>query len=99
MDFGIFMDFYSTRGLTQNEVFKEAFDLVDNADALMVLGSSLTVMSGLRFVRRAAKASIPIVIVNRGATRGDQFASAISHDGCSETLTALVDALPSIHRE
>ncbi|WP_230555584.1 MULTISPECIES: Sir2 family NAD-dependent protein deacetylase [unclassified Rhodococcus (in: high G+C Gram-positive bacteria)] len=77
----------------------EAFDLVDNADALMVLGSSLTVMSGLRFVRRAAKASIPIVIVNRGATRGDQFASAISHDGCSETLTALVDALPSIHRE
>ena len=72
---------------------------VADADALMVLGSSLTVMSGLRFVRRAAKASIPIVIVNRGATRGDQFASAISHDGCSETLTALVDALPSIHRE
>jgi len=32
MDFGIFMDFYSTRGLTQNEVFKEAFDLVDLAE-------------------------------------------------------------------
>ena len=43
--------------------------------ALLVAGSSLTVMSGLRFVRRAAKQDIPIVIVNRGATRGDEFAT------------------------
>lgn len=73
----------------------DAFDLVDQADALLVVGSSLTVMSGLRFVRRAAKAEIPIVIVNRGITRGDEFATLTSDAGCSETLTALVDALPS----
>ncbi len=74
----------------------EAFDLVDDADALLVVGSSLTVMSGLRFVRRAAKASKPIVIVNRGDTRGDEFASVVSHAGCSETLTELVELLPPL---
>ncbi|MGA9871844.1 MAG: Sir2 family NAD-dependent protein deacetylase [Rhodococcus sp. (in: high G+C Gram-positive bacteria)] len=76
----------------------EAFDLVDDAGAVLVLGSSLTVMSGLRFVRRAAKASKPIVIVNRGVTRGDEFAALVSGAGCSETLTALVDALPRRRR-
>lgn len=50
--------------------------LVDAASALLVLGSSLTVMSGLRFVRRAAEAGKPVVIVNRGVTRGDRYASA-----------------------
>lgn len=74
----------------------EAFDLVDTSDALLVLGSSLTVMSGLRFVRRAAKTGTPIVIVNRGSTRGDEFASVTSHAGCSETLAALMDSLPPL---
>jgi NAD-dependent SIR2 family protein deacetylase len=49
--------------------------LVDGARAVLVLGSSLTVMSGLRFVRRAAAAEIPVAIVNLGRTRGDQYAS------------------------
>ena len=39
------------------------------------LGSSLTVMSGLRFVRHNAKQRRPVVIINRGATRGDELAS------------------------
>lgn len=74
----------------------DAFDLVERSDALLVVGSSLTVMSGLRFVRRAARAAMPIVVVNRGTTRGDEFATITSHAGCSETLTALVDALPPL---
>ena len=56
--------------------------------ALLVVGSSLTVMSGLRFVRRAAKAGVPIVIVNRGATRGDDLATLRLDAGASEFLTA-----------
>ncbi|WP_437081209.1 NAD-dependent protein deacetylase [Streptomyces sp. enrichment culture] len=48
--------------------------LVDGADAVLVLGSSLTVMSGLRFVRQAAGAGKPVLIVNRDATRGDPHA-------------------------
>ena len=48
-----------------------AYSLVDAVDALLVAGSSLTVFSGLRFVRHAAAAGKPVAIVNRGATRGD----------------------------
>ena len=43
--------------------------------ALLVLGSSLTVMSGLRFVRHAAAAGKPVLIVNKGETRGDVHAT------------------------
>ncbi|MBT2408558.1 MULTISPECIES: NAD-dependent protein deacetylase [unclassified Streptomyces] len=49
-------------------------ELVREAASLLVLGSSLTVMSGLRFVRQAAQAGKPVLIVNRDATRGDQHA-------------------------
>ncbi|MFC0842766.1 NAD-dependent protein deacetylase [Streptomyces noboritoensis] len=48
--------------------------LVGEATSLLVLGSSLTVMSGLRFVRQAAQAGTPVLIVNRDPTRGDQHA-------------------------
>jgi NAD-dependent SIR2 family protein deacetylase len=63
--------------------------LADDSGALLVAGSSLTVMSGLRFVRRAAKAGTPVVIVNRGTTRGDELATYKLDVGCSEFLTAL----------
>jgi NAD-dependent SIR2 family protein deacetylase len=70
-----------------------AYAMVDDADALLVAGSSLTVMSGLRFVRHARKRGIPVVIVNRGGTRGDELADVRVDAGCSETLTALAAAL------
>ncbi|MFG2313374.1 NAD-dependent protein deacetylase [Streptomyces sp. NPDC048566] len=50
--------------------------LVRAADSLLVLGSSLTVMSGLRFVRQAAEAGKPVLIVNRDPTRGDRHSLA-----------------------
>ena len=71
---------------------QQCYDAVDSLtadDALLVVGSSLTVMSGLRFVRRAARAGVPVVIVNRGATRGDDLATVKLEAGCSEFLTAL----------
>jgi len=67
-----------------------AFRLVDSAGLLLVAGSSLTVMSGLRFVRRARlRRDIPVVIINRGPTRGDEFATLSIDGGCSEVLRAL----------
>lgn len=57
--------------------------------ALLVAGSSLTVMSGLRFVRHAAKHGVPVVIVNRGTTRGDDLADVLVDAGCSDFLPAL----------
>jgi NAD-dependent SIR2 family protein deacetylase len=70
-----------------------AYAMVDAAGALLVAGSSLTVMSGLRFVRHARKHGNPVVIVNRGPTRGDDLADVRIDAGCSETLTALAAAL------
>ncbi len=64
-------------------------DALAHDDALLVVGSSLAVMSGLRFVRRAARAGVPVVIVNRGATRGDDLASVKIEAGCSEFLARL----------
>ena len=60
--------------------------------ALLVAGSSLAVMSGFRFVRRAARAGTPVVIVNRGETRGDELATYKLEVGCSEFLTTLAQA-------
>jgi NAD-dependent SIR2 family protein deacetylase len=54
---------------------ERCYRLVDEANALLVLGSSLTVMSGLRFVRYAAKTGKQVLIVNHGETRGDQYAT------------------------
>ncbi|WCN78689.1 NAD-dependent protein deacetylase [Micromonospora sp. LH3U1] len=51
------------------------FTAVEQARSLLVLGSSLTVMSGRRFVIRAAKQGIPVAIVNQGPTRGDDHAA------------------------
>lgn len=67
------------------------FSVVDSARMLLVAGSSLTVMSGLRFVRHAARRGIPVVIINRGPTRGDDLATVKLETGCSETLADLAD--------
>lgn len=54
---------------------ERCFRLVEAAAGLLVLGSSLTVMSGYRFVLRAAKVGVPVAIVNQGVTRGDAHAA------------------------
>ncbi len=66
---------------------------VDSAQALLVLGSSLQVMSGLRFVRQAAALALPIGLVTRGPTRGDHLVGVRVDDGLAVTLNALVNRL------
>jgi len=69
------------------------FSLVSDSAALLVLGSSLTVMSGFRYVRHAASLGIPVVIVNQGTTRGDELAAATLDAPLGATLAALVSQL------
>jgi NAD-dependent SIR2 family protein deacetylase len=69
------------------------FDLVDRAGSLLVLGSSLAVMSGYRFVLRAAKLGIPVAIVNCGPTRGDAKADVRLDAALGEVLPALATRL------
>ncbi|OBA93189.1 NAD-dependent deacetylase [Mycobacteriaceae bacterium 1482268.1] len=72
----------------------QAFSMVDAAGALLVAGSSLTVFSGFRFVRHAAARGIPVAIINRGRTRGDDLAMVKVDAGCSPLLALLADELP-----
>ncbi|MFG1954363.1 NAD-dependent protein deacetylase [Micromonospora sp. NPDC048830] len=67
------------------------FDLVDGARSLLVLGSSLTVLSGRRFVIRAARRGVPVAIVNQGATRGDGYAAVTVDAPLGVVLPALAD--------
>lgn len=78
---------------------ERAYSMVADAGALLVAGSSLTVMSGLRFVRHAAKHDKPVVIINRGSTRGDEFASLKLELGVSEALAYLAEALPGLEAD
>lgn len=75
------------------EKFAEARALILSADALLIAGSSLVVNSGIRLLDQAAKRKLPIVIVNRGDTRGDQRATLKVDGGASEYLTLLADRL------
>jgi NAD-dependent SIR2 family protein deacetylase len=65
------------------------FRMVERAGALLVLGSSLTVMSGRRFVLRAAKCGIPVAIVNQGVTRGDPYAAVVLDARLGDVLPEL----------
>jgi NAD-dependent SIR2 family protein deacetylase len=78
---------------------RRCYDALDAADGLLVAGSSLTVMSGLRFVRYAAKAGLPVVILNRGATRGDELATVKVEAGCSEWLGALAASWEALEED
>ena len=71
----------------------QCYRLVDDARAMLVLGSSLTVMSGLRFVRYARKAGKPVFIVNNGETRGDPHATVRVERPLGAALTELVAAV------
>ncbi|GIF76973.1 NAD-dependent protein deacetylase [Asanoa siamensis] len=71
------------------------FAAVGAARLLLVLGSSLTVMSGRRFVLRAAKLGIPVAIVNQGPTRGDAYATIKVDAPLGTALQALAHSLRS----
>ncbi len=67
--------------------------IVDDADALLVAGSSLTVYSGFRFVKGRFESGNRIAIVNRGSTRGDELASIRIDGTTGGVLPRLADAL------
>jgi NAD-dependent SIR2 family protein deacetylase len=78
------------------ETVAQAYSVVDEAEALLVAGSSLTVFSGFRFVRHAAALGLPIAILNRGRTRGDDLATVKVEGGCSELLVLLATELAEV---
>jgi NAD-dependent SIR2 family protein deacetylase len=69
-----------------------AFDALRQADAVLVLGSSLMVYSGFRFVREASRSGLPIAAVNRGLTRADELFDFKLEDDCGAALEAAIAA-------
>lgn len=82
-------------GAVAKPLVEHCFDLTDAAPSLLVLGSSLQVMSGLRFVRRAARRGIPVAIITRGPTRGDELATHRVDGELEPALREVVAALPA----
>ncbi len=80
-------------GSVPRERVEAAFAVLDAASALLVVGSSLTVFSGFRFVLRAREKGIPVAIVNRGETRGDPHAALRVDGPVGDVLPALVRAV------
>jgi NAD+-dependent protein deacetylase sirtuin 4 len=74
-------------------VVEQAFAMLGGAEALLVVGTSLTVFSGYRFVRRAAELRIPVAIVNIGPTRGDHAATIRVDGRAGSVLPDLARAL------
>jgi NAD-dependent SIR2 family protein deacetylase len=69
------------------ERYEDAREALSQAEALLVAGSSLMVYSGFRFVQQAHDAGLPIAIVNRGRTRGDELADLKIEGDVGELLT------------
>lgn len=78
------------------EKFREAEQLVHGSEALVIAGSSLVINSGIRLLERARRRRLPIVIINRGATRADHRATVKVDAGTSEVLQTLADRLGSL---
>jgi NAD-dependent deacetylase sirtuin 4 len=74
-------------------IVEDAFARVEAADVLVVLGSSLHVFSGYRFVKRAHERGIPVAIVNQGPTRGDPLATLCVDAPLGVVLPALARSL------
>jgi NAD-dependent SIR2 family protein deacetylase len=74
-------------------VVAEAFEAVDASEVLLVVGSSLAVFSGYRFLRRAVERGIPVAIINRGPVRGEEHAAVKIEASTGETLSALARAI------
>jgi NAD-dependent SIR2 family protein deacetylase len=72
---------------------EEAWRLFEEAEALCVVGSSLAVYSGRRFVYRAQKEAMPIGIINLGPTRADELAAAKVEGRLGVILPNLAEAL------
>lgn len=72
---------------------RRAFQLLEECDGLLVVGSSLMVWSGYRFARQAAADGKPVALVNLGRTRADGEATLKVEGRCGEVLGALIDRL------
>jgi NAD-dependent SIR2 family protein deacetylase len=71
-----------------------AMENLEQADAMLIVGSSLMVYSGFRFAQAAARLGIPIAAVNLGRTRADDLLNLKIQDRCEAALSFLLVSAP-----
>jgi len=71
------------------ERVQQAYSWVDDADAVLVVGSSLMVYSSFRFVRRAHEAGVRIAAINQGKTRADKWLEIKLEADCGTALSQI----------
>lgn len=76
-------------GTVDRERVGQVNSAIQQADALMVMGSSLSVYSGFRFCRLAVAYGKSLYIVNRGLTRADDIADIKIEQDCETILEQL----------
>jgi NAD-dependent SIR2 family protein deacetylase len=81
------------------ERVEDAMEALDRADAVLVVGSSLMVLSGYRFALAAARAGKPIAAVNLGRTRADDLLTLKVAEPCSTALAFLLEENTAAARE
>lgn len=74
---------------------QECFDALASADAMLVVGSSLMLYSGFRFIREAQRTGIPIAAINRGKTRADELLQLKVEQDCGMALNGALDHIDS----
>jgi len=75
------------------ERVEQCFNALSSADAMLVVGSSLMVYSGFRFVRAAQRANIPIAAINLGKTRGDELLTLKVRLDCATALNSVISRI------
>lgn len=75
--------------LIPTPTYLRASALIQEADTMLIAGSSLVVNSGIRLLEQARRAAMPVIIINRGQTRGDGAATVRLEGGTSEILAAI----------
>jgi len=84
-------------GSVPRPTVQHCMSALERADALLVLGSSLSVLSGLRFCRQAQKLGKPVAIVNPGKTRGDDLAQLRLYSNAGPLLKKLITLTSTIN--
>jgi NAD-dependent SIR2 family protein deacetylase len=75
------------------QVTQRTTDLAAHADAVVVIGSTLSTYSSLRLVKAASSAGKPVAILNDAGTRGDEHASMLLRENCGQVIAQVLQAL------
>jgi NAD-dependent SIR2 family protein deacetylase len=83
-------------GTVDRVIVNSIYEKLNHIDAVIVVGSSLMVFSSFRFCRKANELSVPVVAINQGKTRADDFLELKVSEFCTEQLVNLAETLPAL---